>query len=125
MDGVGSTYRSARKPVDPAQDAVAPQPSSTLTSTDNRAPLSDWNLITEKPSAPIAVELYYANMVFRDNNGNPVDWTKEPYRDERRELGFWDGKTFCQNGTGHSVFEEWRDPTEMPTHWRECAPPPL
>lgn len=29
MDGVGSTYRSARKPVDPAQDAVAPQPSST------------------------------------------------------------------------------------------------
>ena len=84
--------------------------------------MTDWHKIDDKPAAPVAVELYYVNMTFSDQHGVIVKFPA--YRDERRELGFWDGNTFCQNGTGHCVFEDWRDPTEMPTHWRECAPPP-
>ncbi len=82
--------------------------------------MTDWHLITEKPQKPMAVEFYYAKLDFGSDGGKIP-----PYRDERRELGFWDGEAFCSNGTGHEVFEDWRTADQLPTHWRECAPPPV
>jgi hypothetical protein len=76
----------------------------------------EWQPIEITPHAPVAVELYYANL--------EDALVIEPYRDCRRELGYWDGETFCELGTGHSCFESWRDPDQMPTHWRELGPAP-
>lgn len=41
------------------------------------------------------------------------------YRDERFDVGFWDGENWRWNGTGHLVWEwpedEYSD--DLPTHW--------
>jgi hypothetical protein len=76
-----------------------------------------WNKVAERvPDAPVGVELFYA--------GLGAELRIEPYRDCRRELAFWDGKTFRELGTGHCCFEPWREPEQMPTHWRELPPTP-
>jgi hypothetical protein len=78
--------------------------------------MGEWQPIEITPPAPVAVELYYAKL----DDALVI----EPYRDCRRELGYWDGETFCELGTGHCCFESWRDPDQMPTHWRELGPAP-
>lgn len=49
-----------------------------------------------------------------------------PQRDERVAVGFWDARygEWCENGTGHWVFEEWRGPEARPTHWMPLPEPP-
>jgi hypothetical protein len=78
--------------------------------------MGEWQPIEVTPTAPIGVELYYANL----DDALVI----EPYRDCRRELGFWNGQTFCELGTGHSCFETWRSPDQIPTHWRALGPAP-
>lgn len=84
-----------------------------------------WRPMSERPSEPVQAEIYYGKSVFRDWKGDPVEEELPPYRDERREHAFWDGKDWCHNGTAHLIYE---DPNaheeELPTHWRPCCAPP-
>jgi hypothetical protein len=77
----------------------------------------EWHVINDHPDDPVQVELFYG---LRNKK-----LIIEPYRDCRRELGYWDGETFCELNTGHSVFESWRPEEHRPTHWRALPPPPL
>ena len=84
-----------------------------------------WRLITDLPASPVAVELFYgAITVLYDQHGNEHSPMINPYRDIRRELGYWDGNTFCELGTGHDLFESWRSEKQKPTHWRKLPPVP-
>ena len=44
---------------------------------------------------------------------------KEPYRDERYGLGYWDGSVWRWCGTAHEVweFDYHKDDPNMPTHY--------
>lgn len=81
---------------------------------------------TERPGMPMMVMFYHADLVFADALGNvePMPSAQQPYRDERYDLGFWDGTRFCYLGTGHDAFELLADPADCPTHWASVLPPP-
>lgn len=82
-----------------------------------------WHSITEIPQQPVGVELFYGNLGPLTNERGEES-TLPAYRDVRRELGYWDGETFRELGTGHSVFETWRTDEHKPTHWRALEAPP-
>lgn len=83
---------------------------------------------TEKPDRPMMVVFFHADMVFADYLGNvePIPSPEAPWRDERYDLGFWDGVRFCYLGSGHDAFEpDWGVSEEIcPTHWAPVLPPP-
>lgn len=82
-----------------------------------------WHLISKTPQFAVGVEFYYGNAVFRDQNDNLVELP--PYRDERRELGYWDGEAWRHSGTGHRIYEFGdENPEWLPTHWRVLDAPP-
>jgi hypothetical protein len=90
---------------------------------DTEDALGGWLLIENTPLFPVGVELFYGNLgPLKDQHGKAS--TLPPYRDVRRELGYWDGETFRELGTGHSVFEPWREEDNKPTHWRPLPEPP-
>lgn len=79
-----------------------------------------WRLITDLPTEAGMVEYYHGNWP------DEVYKIKEhPYRDERHQLGFFDGRSFRESGTGHEVFESWKEPWMTPTHWRRVGSPPV
>lgn len=75
-----------------------------------------WKTFAEKPLRPMMVEYYHGNW--------PLFEAMPPYRDERRAIGFFDGKRFCELGTGHDMFESWKQQEDYPTHWRQAAESP-
>ncbi len=84
-----------------------------------------WHLFGELPDRPMQVELFYGTLVFMDMEGNKVSAVIETYRDERRQLGYFDGEVFRQCGTGHSIPDVFYEPGDyLPTHWRELPPVP-
>ena len=87
-----------------------------------------WEPIDNPPSTPCMVELFSRDLTFTDQNGNEIPGLIEPYRDERRELGFWDGESFYHMGTAHGVFEFMGEPgwprERYPTHWRPLPSSP-
>lgn len=84
---------------------------------------SDWKLISDLPDFPCQVEIFFGRLpVLKDQKGDEV--ILPPYRDMRRDLAYWDGKEWCEVGTGHSLFESWRGDEFKPTHYRILGPPP-
>lgn len=77
--------------------------------------MSKWHTFRDKPDAPVMVEYYFGNYPIYD---------LPQYRDEKRAFGFFDGRRFCELGTGHEVFESWKSDDMLPTHWREATRPP-
>jgi hypothetical protein len=77
-----------------------------------------WRDISETPTEPGMVEYYHANWP------PEVDCPDSPFRDERRDIGHFDGQHFREKGTDHEVFESWKKPWMLPTHWRYLPPAP-
>lgn len=76
-----------------------------------------WQFISSPPSEPVQVEFFYGNA--------HAEMIVAPYRDERRELGYWDGQTWRHCGTGHEVYEfEDTIDEHLPTHWRPLPAAP-
>jgi hypothetical protein len=86
--------------------------------------MSEWQSFDDPPSEKVMVELFFGNLVLRDQRGEVTEMP--PWRDCRRELGYWDGENFCDLNTGHEIPEYWRDddPMHKPTHWRALPPGP-
>jgi hypothetical protein len=91
-----------------------------------QAQADGWQDIASVPTAPVQVEFFYGDGVAWDHAGNEISMVIEPYRDERREIGYWDGNDWHHCGTGHRVNEFGDDPPEwIPTHWRPLPAPPV
>ena len=97
--------------------ALYEAPAEAIAAWNQRAPVSEWQDINRPPTLPQAVIFHFGNIVWRDQNDEPV--TMEPIREhvESMSLGFWDGECWRDAGTAHETFEEWRDSSDMPTHW--------
>lgn len=81
-----------------------------------------WRPISEPPDTPMPVIFY---SVSRDFGGEgplypEAAFAEQPYRDERCDLGYWDGTEWCCQGTGHAVWENPEDESDpdLPTHWK-------
>ena len=72
-----------------------------------------WQPIETHPDSPMPVLFYNAQQEAQELYVGKL----EPYRDEWLTVGFWNGKTWCENGTGHEVFESWKADWMFPTHW--------
>lgn len=87
--------------------------------------MSDWKTTEEIPATPVQVEVFFANGFSRDRDGNEVSAVISPYRDERRQMAYWDGEAFRWMRTGHRIVEFSDHPKEwIPTHWRALPPLP-
>jgi len=95
-------------------DGFDPSPaySAMIAASPSPPEVTEWQTMAVTPDHPVQVEFFMGNA--------PVELLIEPYRDERRELGFWDGSTWCEDGTGHSVEERRHFGNEKfyPTHYR-------
>ena len=71
------------------------------------------------------VEYFLGNAEWRDHSTGEVALhpVQAPH-DMRREIGYWDGECWREMGTNHEMFESWKDPRVLPTHWRELPPIP-
>lgn len=86
--------------------------------------MATWRPVSCTPDDPVGVELFYGKMrPIKDQHGNVLQMPA--YRDFRRDLAYWDGKTFRELDTGHCVFESWRADEQKPTHWRVLPEPPM
>ena len=76
----------------------------------------EWQPIETAPKdGPVL--LYFAAMQFQMIDGMRAHV-------ERTAVGFCDDGDVCEQGTGHSLFEDWRDPEIRPTHWMPLPEPP-
>lgn len=91
-----------------------------------------WQPIEIVPDRPQPVVFYSATRTWTDQNGTIYGefgspcCLKEPYRDERADIGYWDGKAWRWNGTGHKVweFDYHTGDKDLPTHWMPLPEPP-
>ena len=76
-----------------------------------------WRPMSDKPEKPCAALLLCSNRTWNDMDGNPASFG--PVRDfaERVEVAFFEGGEWWQANTGHSVFNDFRDGDDLPTHW--------
>ena len=87
--------------------------------------MNDWNLMDEVPPEPLQAEIFYGKLTLTDQDGNERSAVIEPYRDERRQMAYWDGESWREMGTGHCLNEFGDDSPEwLPTHWRRLPPIP-
>ena len=93
---------------------------------DTSGALTEWRPITDLPPRPMAVILFCGHMVWHDAAGNTVRQEDIPpgCREDRCEIGFWDGEEWLESGTGHSMFYERMPPEALPTHWLPLPTPP-
>jgi hypothetical protein len=79
-----------------------------------------WRLMGDKPTEPCAVVMFMGRLgeSYPDMLPRPGE-----VRDERLELGWFDGAEFFVNGTGHSAFDHFSEEAEHPTAWRRVSIP--
>jgi hypothetical protein len=90
--------------------------------------MDDWKPFYELPTSAIQAELFYGNLVYTDfETGEKISAIIEPFRDERRQIAYYDGEDWRHMGTGHLIMENYNlDPPEFfPTHWRPLPPLPV
>lgn len=79
----------------------------------------EWQPIDEPPAQPAMVVLFFPH----DDLAPGFD-KREPFRDERTELGYWNGTEWCFAGSAHKVFEHSTDREDGPTHFLILPIPP-
>ena len=79
--------------------------------------LQNWRDFSKMPPDGSVLLLFFGNLVFSNRNGDPVSLGAARDMAERMCIGFVDDGDVCETGTGHSVFEDWRKPGLIPTHW--------
>lgn len=87
--------------------------------------MNEWKPIATAPKDGTPVLYYFARRRWKKPDGSPA--VMEPYRDhaERCEIGFRCYGMWCETGTGHDLFESWRDECDdFPTHWMPLPEPP-
>ena len=87
--------------------------------------MMEWQPIETAPKYNVPVLLYFGRRAWRDTNGMPVNLDAVREIVERTEVAFCDDGDILECGTAHSVWEEWRGPENMPTHWMPLPPPPV
>jgi hypothetical protein len=102
----------------PAEQSARPFHMKCAAAMMREAARYRWRDISETPTEPGMVEYYHANWP------PEVDCPDSPFRDERRDIGHFDGQHFREKGTDHEVFESWKEPWMLPTHWRYLPPAP-
>lgn len=90
----------------------------------DRLEADEWKPIERKPEGPVNAVLWFPNMQFHDQHGDPFIFSGLRDVLERYYLAFWDGETWVEAGTGHDVFEDWKSPDDLPTHWRPLPDAP-
>lgn len=84
-----------------------------------------WRKFEEKPDRPLQAELFSGRLYLTDEDGEKISAVVHPWRDERRQMAFFDGECWRHMGTGHELFEYGEPDKEyLPTHWRELGPVP-
>jgi hypothetical protein len=78
----------------------------------------------DPPTENMAVLVFFANLKWRGPNGDAVSFGLIRDAVEKTQVGFFDDGDFCEAGTGHDMFEPWRDETYRPTHWMPLPEPP-
>jgi hypothetical protein len=80
--------------------------------------MSEWQPIETTPDKPMPVIVFFAGREWTNMAGEPVTFGDVRDTAERAEIGFWDGESWCESGTGHDMFEPWRENvSDLPTHW--------
>ena len=84
---------------------------------------AEWQPISTAPKDETAVLLLFAMRAAEYAKWS--DEKLEPYRLQALsvEVGFFQGGEWCEAGTGHDFFEEWRR-SDYPTHWMPLPAPP-
>lgn len=88
-----------------------------------RGAAMQWRPIDTPPEKPMPVLFYCAA---REFDGVLPSYRFPSYRDEKYDIGFWDGESWRWNDTGHLVFE-WPENVESddsPTHYMPLPAPP-
>lgn len=85
---------------------------------------SGWRDMTDKPTRPMPVLYWFGKRWWHQADGTPA--LLDPVRDpaERTEAGWWNGEEWCESGTGHDLFEPWREERDLPTHWQPLPAAP-
>ncbi len=85
---------------------------------------SGWRDMTDKPTRPMPVLYWFGKRWWHQTDGTPAPL--DPVRDpaERTEAGWWNGEEWCETGTGHDLFEPWREERDLPTHWQPLPAAP-
>jgi hypothetical protein len=85
---------------------------------------SGWRDMTDKPTRPMPVLYWFGKRWWHQADGTPA--LLDPVRDpaERAEAGWWNGEEWCESGTGHDLFEPWREERDLPTHWQPLPAAP-
>jgi len=78
---------------------------------------SAWRDMDDKPPQPMPVLYWFGKRWWHQSDGTPAKM--DPVRDpaERTEAGWWNGEEWCESGTGHDLFEPWKEDRDLPTHW--------
>ena len=106
-EGVSAVMHRLNEITDPAEPLLAPDAASLA---------AEWQPIDTAPKDGTAVLLFFAMRAaeYDKRSGEQL----EPYRLQALsvEVGFFQGGEWCEAGTGHDFFEEWRR-SDYPTHW--------
>lgn len=78
---------------------------------------SSWIPIEEKPKSNTAGLLLCSKRVWYDTEGSVVFFSPERDLAERVEVAFFEDGQWLEANTAHSVFHDFREKDELPTHW--------
>jgi len=88
-------------------------------------PAPAWQPVSSTPNRPMTVIFYSITRSWYGNEGEKIAAPWPDYRDEKADIGYWNGTEWRWQGTGHLVWEwpEHEGDPDLPTHWMRLQPP--
>ena len=84
----------------------------------------NWQPIETAPKDGGPFLILYARRIFRNQNGDTVSFGAVRDYAEIIDVAWAEDGDIFEQGTAHSVWEDWRDVELWPTHWMPLPPPP-